>query len=311
MTSEIDVNTNENNVNDKANKRSFFALAGKAARGVVFFFFLLGLTATTLVASRVYLHLADAYYEKTGEDWDVNGQGRKVSSDPRIRAFRYSNITDSELESLAGRRDVFAVYLVSCPNITDKCVESLSRIPNLRRLVIENCGQIQNPDFSKLAKLRKLKRLSVRFCPCLTDESAQKIARLRSLKILHLTGCSSLTPQSVSQFKSLPLVEFAPPECVLKDETVSEITKIKRLRYLYVAGKKDETLPLTETGLAALAEMEKIREIRVENCPNISDESLSEIANKTKAQRGMWEYDFLISSDRKGNFISPSFTYVD
>ena len=311
MTSGIDVNANENNANDKANKRSFFALIGKAVKGVVFLFFLLGLTATSFVGSRVYSHLADAYYEKTGEDWDVNGQGRKVSSDPRIRAFRYSNITDSELESLAGRRDVFAVYLVSCPNITDKCVESLSRIPNLRRLVIENCGQIQNPDFSKLAKLRKLKRLSVRFCSGLTDESAQKIARLRSLKILHLTGCSSLTPQSVSQFKSLPLVEFAPPECVLKDETVSEITKIKRLRYLYVAGKKDETLPLTETGLAALAEMEKIREIRVENCPNISDESLSEIANKTKAQRGMWEYEFFISSDRKRNSISPSFTYVD
>ena len=311
MTSGIDVNANENNANDKANKRSFFALIGKAAKGVVFLFFLLGLTATSFVGSRVYSHLADAYYEKTGEDWDVNGQGRKVSSDPRIRAFRYSNITDSELESLAGRRDVFAVYLVSCPNITDRCVESLSRIPNLRRLVIENCGQIQNPDFSKLAKLRKLKRLSVRFCPCLTDESAQKIARLRSLKILHLTGCSSLTPQSVSQFKSLPLVEFAPPECVLKDETVSEITKIKRLRYLYVAGKKDETLPLTETGLAALAEMEKIREIRVENCPNISDESLSKIANKTSAQRGMWEYEFFISSDRKGNFIPPCFTYVD
>ena len=311
MSSEIDVNVNGNSAGDKEKKISLTVLSKKVLKGVVFFFFLLGLTSTSFVASRVYSHLADAYYEKTGEDWDVNGQGRKVSSDPRIRAFRYSNITDSELDSLAGRRDVFAVYLVSCPNITDKCVESLSRIPNLRRLVIENCGQIQNPDFSKLAKLRKLKRLSVRFCPCLTDESAQKIARLRSLKILHLTGCSSLTPQSVSQFKSLPLVEFAPPECVLKDETVFEITKIKRLRYLYVAGKKDETLPLTETGLAALAEMEKIREIRVENCPNISDESLSKIANKTKAQRGMWEYEFFISSDRKRNSISPSFTYVD
>ena len=289
MSPETDNNVKNNNVNGKEKKNSFADLSKKVLKGVVFLFFLLGFTATSFVGSRVYSHLADAYYEKTGEDWDVNDRGNKVRSDPRIRAFRYSNITDSELESLAGRRDVFAVYLVSCPNITDKCVESLSRIPNLRRLVIENCGQIQNPDFSKLAKLRKLKRLSIRFCPCLTDESAQKIARLRSLKILHLTGCSSLTPQSVSQFKSLPLVEFAPPECVLKDET----------------------LPLTETGLAALAEMEKIREIRVENCPNISDESLSKIANKTKAQRGMWEYDFLISSDRKGNFISPSFTYVD
>lgn len=311
MSPETDNNVKNNNVNGKEKKNSFAVLSKKVLKGVVFLFFLLGFTATSFVGSRVYSHLADAYYEKTGEDWDVNDRGHKVRSDPRIRAFRYSNITDSELESLAGRRDVFAVYLVSCPNITDKCVESLSRIPNLRRLVIENCGQIQNPDFSKLAKLRKLKRLSVRFCPCLTDESAQKIARLRSLKILHLTGCSSLTPQSVSQFKSLPLVEFAPPECVLKDETVFEITKIKRLRYLYVAGKKDETLPLTETGLAALAEMEKIREIRVENCPNISDESLSKIANKTKAQRGMWEYDFLISSDRKRNRISSCFTYVD
>ena len=289
MSPETDNNVKNNNVNGKEKKNSFAVLSKKVLKGVVFLFFLLGFTATSFVGSRVYSHLADAYYEKTGEDWDVNDRGHKVRSDPRIRAFRYSNITDSELESLAGRRDVFAVYLVSCPNITDKCVESLSRIPNLRRLVIENCGQIQNPDFSKLAKLRKLKRLSVRFCPCLTDESAQKIARLRSLKILHLTGCSSLTPQSVSQFKSLPLVEFAPPECVLKDET----------------------LPLTETGLAALAEMEKIREIRVENCPNISDESLSKIANKTKAQRGMWEYEFFISSDRKRNSISPSFTYVD
>ena len=46
MTSGIDVNANENNANDKANKRSFFALIGKAAKGVVFLFFLLGLTAT-------------------------------------------------------------------------------------------------------------------------------------------------------------------------------------------------------------------------------------------------------------------------
>lgn len=310
MTSDIN-NMNDNSSVDNAEKKRLFLIRWKAIECVAFVFFLIGLLTTCWVGSRFYFHFLDKQYEETGDNWESRRDGSRALSDLEIITFKRANVSDAELDSLVGRPDIAAVYLIDCPNISDACLESLSQIPNLRRLVIERCDQLENPDFSKLSRLKQLKRLSVRFCSGLTDESVEKISRLHSLKILHMTGCSRITPKVVSQLRSLPLVEFAPPECVLTDETIVELLKFKRLRCLAIAGNDKDSLSLTDKGVLALSKMKKIQYLWIEDCPNVSDDSLSELASIVNSRRGMWDLELEISTKKDNELHVSGFTFDD
>ncbi|MBQ9875328.1 MAG: hypothetical protein IJM30_12815 [Thermoguttaceae bacterium] len=275
-----------------------------SARGIGFLLFLVGLATTLAVGRLVYLVCVakplDAAYE-TIDDNDrdyafIEGETShwKELSNRKAIVFQRAFVTDADLKSLVNREDVAAVYLVQCQNITDAGVELLASLPNLRRLVLDGCPRLENPDFSKFSRL-DLKRLSVRNCPKLTDKSARKIAKIRSLKILQMTGCDQLTEKGVLPLASLPLMEFAPPECLLKDETISGITRFERLRDLVIAGKRGEKLPLTDSGIAALGSMRKLRGVRVENCPNVSETALKELCAAANAKRSSiydWELEY-------------------
>ena len=218
-------------------------------------------------------------------------------SKPTALIFSGSSISDEDIAKLEDREDIAAIYLIDCPSITDACLDSLSRIPNLRRIALCSCSQIQTPDFSKLAVLNDLQRLCVRNCSDLMDESVQKIAELSSLKILRLTGCSQLTEKGILPLASLPLVEFAPPECLLKDETISNITRFEELRELIVAGAQGEELPLTDAGIMELASMKKLRGIRIDNCPNVSEDALKDLCKKVNDKRSaIYDWELQIAS---------------
>lgn len=305
-----------NKENDREKKRpkahSFVALLWKAIRGVVFLFFVIGLVTTSWIGSRFYVVFSDQRYEQTGDNWEYrNRVTDEELSDHKILTFKQSSVTDEELQGLIGRPDIAAVYLIHCPNISDACIETLAQIPNLRRLVIEHCSQLKNPDFSKLARLKTLTRLSVRFCSGLTDNSAKTISRLRSLKILHMAGCSQLTPQCVAKLSSLPLVEFAPPGCVLTDETIDVLVKFKQLRRLVITGYGNESGALTDKGILVLLKMKKIQGLIVEHCPEVSAETLAELAKSINSHRGMWQHEFKVFSGRDKRFHVSGFRYYD
>ncbi len=291
MTSKLDDNTNENGIVDAGTKKRFsWRRSIKILDCVLFPFFLIGVLATFLVSNFLISQHMDQRYRDTGDHWGYEHVS-KSSEELDIVRFSGKEVTDSELNELVGRRDVAAVYFTSCPNISDACIDSLRKIPNLRRLVFRSCDGLKEADFSKLAHLKKLKRLDLWSCDGLTDKSAETIARLRSLKILNMGGCSQLSVKSVAKLRSLPLAEFAPPECVLNDEAIAELTKFKRLLKLYLKGATGGSNGLTDDGVMTLASMRRLDLILVEDCQSISEEGLKKLEETVNEHRGMWQYE--------------------
>ena len=282
----------ENITDGQVKKRMATFLLKGVVKGVGFFFFLVGLAVILVVLRLAFLVAVvvphDRAYERTGDNWDLS---EETTFEPSVLVFRKSDdVTDETLRALGGRQDVWAIYLLGCPDITDESVELLSHIPNLRRIVLDGCEQLDEPDFSKLSRLKSLTRLSVQNCSGLKDCSFSKIAQLRSLKILQATGCSRVTPAGVAPLASLPLVEFAPPECMITDETIAGLTKFRRLRGLTLAAEKDEVLPLTDEGISTLSKLKKLYCLQLDNCPNVSESSLTELRRNIDSKRSSIYY---------------------
>ncbi len=107
-------------------------------------------------------------------------------TDVESLALSYSDVTDVQLEQLAGRWQLRELKLHGNRGITDESLEHIAELKSLRSLSI-CCTSVGDEGLRHLAGMKQLESLSLAFSN-VGDEGMNHVSRLESLKQLDLTA---------------------------------------------------------------------------------------------------------------------------
>lgn len=139
-------------------------------------------------------------------------------------------IVDSDLKSLAGRRDITRVNLAGA-QVTDHALSLISTLPSLQELQLSGT-RIRGPEMSTLANATQLTLLNLSFTD-VTNSDLKVLGSLPKLDTLILTGTS------------------------ITDDAFESIVKCKSLRVLHLSRTKVNGMHLVQlSGLSFLKELD-------------------------------------------------------
>lgn len=142
---------------------------------------------------------------------------------------------------------------VSGVDLTDAEVLELSAMSSITELTLGGCDSISDESASRLADMQSLEFLDLSLCNQLTDRSIAELGRLKRLRVLNLRWCYLVT-----------------------DFSLISLGKSTSLQEIYLSGCEE----ITDHGVAGLTDCYSLKRLELPEFSNISDVSLSMIANK-------------------------------
>lgn len=167
-------------------------------------------------------------------------------------------LTDKGLSAVAkGCCDLRILHLTGCRFVTDSILEALSKnCRNLEELVLQGCTSITDNGLMSLASgCQRIKFLDINKCSTVSDVGVSSICNAcsSSLKTLKLLDCYRIGDKSI-----LSLAKFC-----------------DNLETLIIGGCRDVSNDAIK--LLATACRNKLKNLRMDWCLNVSDSSLSSI----------------------------------
>jgi Leucine-rich repeat (LRR) protein len=189
-------------------------------------------------------------------------------------AFK-KGVTNDGLKNLAGCKNIKSLNLFFDEKITDEGMKHLKELKTLEVLTLTNTG-IGDAGLTELKDLKSLKDLGLAGATRLTDKATETVkeftnldhlalpstitekgvknlAPLKKLKVLYIGG-ANLTDGAVKdiaenmpELEELELGLFAKEGTRITDESISQLSKLKKLRKLGLVGSK-----ITAEGLKQL-----------------------------------------------------------
>lgn len=169
------------------------------------------------------------------------------------------------------------LQLIDCKNLTDEGFAIFTQaLKECRTLNLRGCTLLKGSSFKELAMCQTLKNVDLTHCTLLTNQSIQDLApALKSAKFISLMGCKKLTDTSLQSLSGCNQLE----ELWLNDMSkitdkgfIALIPTFKdSIKMIGIAG----TL-LSKKILPELKTCTKLKNIMMEDCPNISDEDMKE-----------------------------------
>jgi GTPase SAR1 family protein len=199
----------------------------------------------------------------------------------------YSDITDSQLRSLAGLTSLTTLDLSNCWKLTDEGLAHLAALTSLTKLDLSGCRNLTDEGLAHLAGLTSLTTLSLNECKNLTNEGLAHLTGLTSLTTLDLSEYGRLTDEGLAHLAgltSLSMLDLL--NCrTLTDEGLARIAVLTSLTTLDLGGCE-----MTGEGLAHLVALTSLTTLNLSGCGRLTDECLAHLTGlaslKTLALRG-------------------------
>lgn len=161
-----------------------------------------------------------------------------------------TDVTDAELERLAGLDELEGLYLSNC-KVTGPGLAHLTKHEKLNDLSFYN-GVVDDADLARLAPLKQLRILNLVHAK-ITDESLKVIAGFPELVDLNLDS-TSVTDEGMRRLSTLTKLErLVVTGTKLTDAGLADIAKIKSLKQLTM-----HTTAVGDVGLQRIAELPKL-----------------------------------------------------
>jgi len=190
---------------------------------------------------------------------------RHIAHFPRLRMLMGQGAvaSDTGFEALSRSQTVEYIWGRECPNLTGRGFSALASMPALRGIAV-SCKNVDDAALARLAELPALREFMPMDVP---DAGFRHIGRCQNLEELWCMYCRDTGDVATEHIASLPqLKTYHAGKTNITDrslETLGRMVSLEHIEFWQCAG-------LTDTGLANLVRLPKLREVRLHGLPNVT-----------------------------------------
>ena len=189
---------------------------------------------------------------------------RHIAAMPRLRRLRIqeSAATDGGFEALARSQSVTHVWGRECPNFGSRGFIALSRMPELRGLGI-GCKNVDDKALSALPSFPALRELT----PVgVSDAGFVHVSRCHKLQRLTCMYCRDTTDAATEHIAELRLRYYYAGLTQITDRSLQVLGGMSSLEQVELY----ECNGVTDTGVAFLANLPRLREVNLDSLPGVT-----------------------------------------
>lgn len=170
------------------------------------------------------------------------------------------NIDNATLERLSPLKSLTSLHLVKT-NIEN--IEKIDSFKNLQSLKIYK-NNFDGKGLEKLAALKNLKHLDLSLCTHITSENWQTLAFAESLQVLFLDQTHFSDLKIISNLRNLVKLDLS--RCPITDDGIKYLANLENLKQLRMNFCKD----LSDLGLKEIALLDKLKTLKIRDCPKVT-----------------------------------------
>ena len=190
---------------------------------------------------------------------------RHIANLPRLRMLMGQGAvaTDAGFEALSRSQTIEYIWGRECPNLTGHGFSALASMPALRGIAV-SCKNVEDASLARLEEFPALREFMPMDVP---DAGFRHIGRCHKLEALWCMYCRDTGDVATEHIAGLSqLKTYYAGKTNITDrslETLGRMVSLEQIEFWQCAG-------LTDTGLANLAGLPKLREIRLNGLPNVT-----------------------------------------
>jgi hypothetical protein len=198
-----------------------------------------------------------------------DGALRQIGRVPRLRMLMAQGTvaTDQGFEALSRSPTLEYLWGRECPNLTGRGFRALAGMPALKGIAV-SCARVDDAALSTLPEFPSL----VDLLPMdVTDEGFRHVGRCRDLERLWCMYCRDTGDAATEEIAGLDLELYYAGKTRITDrslEILGWMDSLESIELWEIAG-------ITDAGIAPLAKLPHLREISVEDSPNVTRRGMS------------------------------------
>jgi hypothetical protein len=189
---------------------------------------------------------------------------RQIARVPRLRMLMAQSTvaTDEGFRALSRSPTLEYLWGRECPNLEGDGFRALATMPSLRGIAV-SCERVDDHALSTLPEFPSL----VDLLPMdMTDEGFRHVGRCRNLEELWCMYCRDTGDAATEQIAGLELDFYYAGKTHITDRSLEILGRMDSLESVELW----EIAGITDAGIAALAKLPNLREISVEDAPNVT-----------------------------------------
>jgi ankyrin repeat protein len=193
-----------------------------------------------------------------------NDAMRHIAMIPRLRRLRAQGTvaTDEGFIALSQSTSLERFWGRECPHLTGKGFVALSKMPALRALGV-SCKNVDDRALSSLPRFPALRELT----PIdVLDEGFRFVGQCERLERLSCMYCRETTDNATEHISGLHLKSYYAGLTQITDRSLEILSRMLTLESVELY----ETKEVTDQGLAYLAKLPRLRELRLSRLPNVT-----------------------------------------
>jgi hypothetical protein len=221
-------------------------------------------TNITAAAFRILEHLPNLLFLGCDGKLSSDETMRHIAAAPRLRRLRAQGTvaTDDGFVALSRSKTLENFWGRECPNLTGRGFKALSTMPTLRALGV-SCKNVDDKALASLPRfpaLRELTPIDVK------DEGFRHVGRCARLERLLCMYCRDTTDIATEHIAGLQLKSYYAGLTKITDRSLEILSRMLSLESVEFY----ETKAITDVGLAQLARLPNLRELRLSGLPGIT-----------------------------------------
>ena len=182
--------------------------------------------------------------------------------------------TDKGFAALSRSKTIEHIWGRECPNLTGSGFAALAAMPSLKGLAV-SCKNVDDKALSTLPAFPALRALMPMDVP---DEGFRHVGRCAHLEDLWCMYCRETGDAATEHISGLSLKTYYAGQTQITDkslEILGRMTSLEDIRLWACRG-------VTDSGIAALAELPRLREVTLDNMPNATRDAVDLFAPGVK-----------------------------
>lgn len=207
---------------------------------------------------------------------NVTDEGLKKLIGHRLVVLRINStqITDRGVENVCKIKSLRKLDLADDANITGKCLRYVAELPYLEALALTRT-KVRDEDLAHLAGARRLFGIAMGSCPNIHGDGFIYLKELPHLKSLKISGLeiSDTGYKNLAALTSLNWLDLQSSN--LDDNRIDVLLALKDLNTINMG-----STAITNRAINKIARLERLRELRIENCPGVSQSAVDQLLKK-------------------------------
>ncbi|MBK9144728.1 MAG: protein kinase [Candidatus Melainabacteria bacterium] len=207
---------------------------------------------------------------------NVTDRGLQKLLDHRLLVLRINStqITDRGVGTVCKIKSLRKLDLADDANITGDSLRHAATLPYLESLALTRT-RIKDEDLAHLAPARRLLAIALGACPNIHGEGLVYLRGLPHLRSLKLSGLeiSDTGYKNLAALTGLTWLDLQSSN--LDDERVDALLALKNLNAINMGFNS-----ITDRAIDKIARLERLRELRIENCPGVSQKAVDRLLRK-------------------------------